>query len=56
MLNKKGFALMESILLLEVVAIIVILLFQNVQFFHKEFHFEKNVKEEVTLMKDAYEK
>lgn len=50
MLNKKGFVLLESILLLEVVAIIVFVLISSLRVVVKEAKFEKNYASETVEM------
>lgn len=55
MLNKKGFVLLESILLLEVVAIIVFMLTGSLRIVVKEAKFEKNYANETVEMQKVYQ-
>lgn len=52
---KKGFALIESLLLLQIVSLLCVIMLQTLYLYQQEVHREQNFEYEEKRLKEAYE-
>lgn len=52
---KKGFALIESLLLLQIVSLLCVIMLQTLYLYQQEVHREQDFEYEEKRLKEAYE-